>query len=293
MPRVLYSLAGTMTALALSLVAIYHLDRPANSPTAPTDAKPQATLPEINDDMPPRPAGASKAKFAEYSRVDLHVSTIGAYEYEPSAAIVSAATKHQSMVQFKRRTWYSLVPQSGSRGAPVVVLFHGANRSGLSMIDMWQEVAQAHGVVLLAPNAPSGRWPYAEPDARFIEQMLDEVNKATPIDRDEVFLFGHSNGAIYAQALLNQKTGPWRAAATHGGFATSKHLTPASDAKPYRMYIGSLEQTSPVTVARQMGQILADAGHTTDLVVIPYQTHWFYDSGPKIAADAWQWFDGL
>lgn len=300
MPKFVYSLAGMVTALALSLVIVYQFDKaammaqPAPRPAPPlvVDGEMPAEA-ETSDVMPVRSASAPKAAFTEVSRADLHVSTIGAYEYEPSARIISAATKHQTVNQFKRRTWYSVIPSGLSRPAPVVILFHGANRSGLSMLDMWQSVAREHGVVLIAPNSVGNRWPYGQPNAGFLAELLAEIAATTPIDRNRVFLFGHSSGAVYAQTMVNRKIGPWRAAATHGGFATSEHLVAAANAKPFRMYIGSLERSFPVTVARQMGQILADAGHRTELVVIPFQTHWFYDSGPKIAEDAWQWFDKL
>ena len=299
MPKFLYSLAGSLTALALSATALYQFDKAATSGRIPTtsqhvaanDSGPARTT--ISDDMPPRSASAPKAQFTEFSRVDLHVSTIGAYEYEPSERIAARANRHETVVHLKRRTWFSLLPTPRAKRAPVVILFHGADRTGLSMLEMWEAAAQRHGVILIAPNSASRRWPYGQPNAGFLETMLTEVDATMPIDRDRVFLFGHSSGAVYAQAMVNQKVGPWRAAATHGGFATSKHLTPAADAKPFRMYIGSLERSFPVDTARQTGQILADAGHPTDLVVIPFQTHWFYDSGPKIAEDAWAWFSAL
>jgi hypothetical protein len=222
-----------MTALALSLGVIYHMDK--NSlPTFGRD-DPETSDTEANDVMPQRPAGAPVARFAEFSRVDLHEPTIGAYEYKPSVGISAVATKHQTATRQGQRSWYSFAPPTRSQPSPVVILFHGAGRSGLSMIDMWQSVARKYGVVLIAPNFLRKRWPYTQPGAHFIEQILDEMNEKSPVDRNKIFLFGHSSGAVYAQALVNRRTGPWRAAATHGGFATSEYLSPAGQAKPLRM----------------------------------------------------------
>lgn len=291
MPNFIYSLAGTITALAISLGVIHFID--SRSPTTSGKETSGASETKTADAMPNRPASSPAAQFTEFSRPDLHVDTIGPYEYEPSVGIRTTAHKHRTGAQHGQRTWYSFIPNTQAKPLPVVILFHGAGRTGLSMIDMWQGVARKHGVILIAPNSASKRWPYSQPNAQFIEHLLDEVDEETTIDRNRVFLFGHSSGGVYAQVLVNRKTGPWRAAATHGGFATSEHLSPAAQAKPLRMYIGSLEQSFPTAPARQMGQFLAEAGHKTDLVIIPFQTHWFYDSGPKIAEDSWKWFSTL
>ncbi|MEM8755732.1 MAG: dienelactone hydrolase family protein, partial [Pseudomonadota bacterium] len=113
------------------------------------------------------------------------------------------------------------------------------------------------------------------------------------IDRSRVFLFGHSNGGVYAHILTNRTSGPWRAAATHGGFAPAQFLQAPAEAKPFRMYLGTAEHIFPPDAAEAVGRAMAKAGHAVDLVIIPYHTHWFYDAGPKIADDAWGWFEGI
>lgn len=60
-----------------------------------------------------------------------------------------------------------------------------------------------------------------------------------------------------------------------------------------RAYIGDADQTVGLADVRQSVADLARNGSDSTLVVIPGHTHWFYDIGPQIADDAWQWFTRL
>ncbi|MGB0507235.1 MAG: hypothetical protein ACPGGK_13650 [Pikeienuella sp.] len=130
-----------------------HLSRGPKPPAKPEGDLPKNSLTEFANVMPPRAAAAAPASFTEFSRTDLHEPTIGAYVYEPKIAVGAAVGWHQISTRNGQRYWYSFIPRSLRQLPPVVVLFHGAGRSGLSMIDMWQSTARKHGIVLIAPNS--------------------------------------------------------------------------------------------------------------------------------------------
>ena len=76
----------------------------------------------------------------------------------------------------------------------------------------------------------------------------------------------------------------------HAGYAPLNLISPASDAKPVRFYLGSRDHIFSSDGAKAVGYKLAESGHEAELVIIPGHSHWFYEAGPKIADDAWKWF---
>jgi predicted esterase len=210
------------------------------------------------------------------------------YEYAPSAGIVRASGDHRTA----GLAWRSLLP-SGDAPAPVVVLLHGAGRDGLSMLDMWQRVGRTQSLVLIAPEARGKTWAADDLTATRVAAMLDAVAATRAIDRDAVFLFGHSDGARHAAFLANRGIGPWRAVALHGGYGPPSEYRANPGAPPLRLYLGERDHIFSVAGARASATALASAGHETELHLIPGHTHWFYEIGPELAADAWRWFAGM
>lgn len=208
------------------------------------------------------------------------------YEYTPSAEITRQSPRQNAA----GLTWRSLVPP-GDTPAPVVVLLHGAGRDGLSMLDMWQRVGRTRSIVLLAPEARGKTWAEVDLSEAWIAAMLDRVAETRAIDRARVYLFGHSDGARLAARLLNRGIGPWRAAALHAGYGPPDAYLPTPEARPLRLYLGERDHIFSVEGARAAAAALAAAGHETELHLIPGHTHWFYEIGPALAADAWRWFD--
>ena len=97
----------------------------------------------------------------------------------------------------------------------------------------------------------------------------------------------------YAAFLVNRGIGPWRAAALHGGYGPPDQYRPTPEAPPLRLYLGERDHIFSVEGAQAAAAALAAAGHDTELHLIPDHTHWFYEIGPNLAADAWGWFNRL
>lgn len=210
-------------------------------------------------------------------------------EFEPSQVTRNLSTKHIAFDGVIPRVWYEFAPETQGE-MPLIILFHGAGRDGLSQVEMWKDLATREGVALLAPNSLGNSWSLDDPSPQFIVQLVAKMASVHKIDMSRVFLFGHSDGAAYALFLLNRTQGPWRAAALHAGYVPLKFLKPPQMAKPYRLYMGEYEQIFSIDEARQIGKSLASQGYGDELVVIPQHDHWFYDIGPQIADDAWKWF---
>lgn len=225
-------------------------------------------------------------RLAETNRYDLFVPYSGNPEYSVPENTVRAATAHR----IGARRWHSYRPDANHGSYPVIMLFHGARRSGLSMVDMWRDTADRQGLFLIALDGKGQNWSTENVSPSILHNILSEAEVVAPIDLERVYLFGHSNGARYVQTLLNQAEGPWRAAAVHGGFSDAATAIIPINPKPIRFYLGTRDHIFPSDSARSVAHALAAKGHPVDLQFIPNHTHWFYDVGPMIAADAWDWF---
>lgn len=184
-----------------------------------------------------------------------------------------------------------LFPPGARTGAPraAIVLFHGANRRGQSMIDMWEQAARIGDILLIAPDSldPQG-WSWEADGPEFVTSILGRIGETYPLDPTRIYLFGHSAGARLAIRLANRSDGPWTAAAVHAGIPQSSEIRPAKRPRPITVFVGSDDHLYPMEMVRRSAAALADAGHPVDLVEITGHTHWYYAIGPRLSRLAWE-----
>lgn len=226
--------------------------------------------------------------FAKVRRTTIESRRPSGYTYAPSQEVKELAVRQQH----RSGSWFQYIPD-GTTPAPLVILFHGSGRNGLSMLDMWKDVAQQEDVILLAPNAQGRSWEKSDFTTTSLDRMLETTEEFRPIDRSRIYLFGHSNGGSFVTLLVNHFQGPWAAGATHGGFASAEHISASFNAKPFRIYLGEQDKIFGQSAAEKTGHTMARAGHSVTLQVIPNHSHWIYEIGPRIARDSWSWFRSL
>lgn len=105
---------------------------------------------------------------------------------------------------------------SPERPAPMALLLHGSGDRGQTMIRAFQELADEHGVILLAPDALDYSWdimvaganlrgvtrvPQWGPDVDRIDAALQEAFSAYAVDPERISLIGFSDGAGYGLSL--------------------------------------------------------------------------------------------
>ncbi|MCI4065789.1 phospholipase [Micromonospora sp. R77] len=95
------------------------------------------------------------------------------------------------------------VPAGGDGAYRLVVLLHGAGGSARQGLDLLLPLADAHRLLLLAPQATASSWDLIVegygPDVRRIDGLLDTLFARYPIEG--VALGGFSDGASYALSL--------------------------------------------------------------------------------------------
>lgn len=211
--------------------------------------------------------------------------------YTPSEASRGESRLRQIGIWPLRSSWYEWVPAEIPPKA-VVVLLHGTGRDGLSVLDMWRETARAHDLLLIAPNGAGQGWSTTRP-AR-IEAIVRAATEAHGVAPTGLFLFGHSDGAVLAQAVLNAADpGIWAGAALHAGYLDAGKIGTGRNGAPLRLWLGTEDHLFSPAGARHSLQRMAAIGHPAELVLVSGHTHWFYDIGPQIAANALDWFSSL
>ncbi len=99
------------------------------------------------------------------------------------------------------------VPASYSPGspAPLVLTLHGAGGSGHRSLPRLQPLADAAGLLLLAPDSRDRSWDVVlggfGPDVEFVQRALDLVFARYAVDLARLVAEGFSDGASYALTL--------------------------------------------------------------------------------------------
>src|SRR4051812_24394536 len=104
------------------------------------------------------------------------------------------------------RAWVR-VPGTPERpaAAPVLVALHGAGGSASDMLALIGDVADRHGVLVLAPQSTRGTWDVIlggyGPDVRLIDAALSALLAGYLVDPARLAICGFSDGASYAGSL--------------------------------------------------------------------------------------------
>jgi predicted esterase len=91
------------------------------------------------------------------------------------------------------------------RPAPLLVMLHGAGGSASDVMSIVADSAEAHGVIILAPDSRGVTWDviredYGE-DVAFLDRALGAVFRTGMIDPAHIAIAGFSDGASYALSL--------------------------------------------------------------------------------------------
>ena len=106
------------------------------------------------------------------------------------------------------RDSYLYVPTTyrADRPAPLVLLLHGAGGHARQGLDLLRSLADAAGLLLLAPASRDHTWDLLVdrrygPDAAIIDQALEQTFSRYAIDPVRLAIGGFSDGASYALSL--------------------------------------------------------------------------------------------
>src|ERR1051325_5768277 len=57
----------------------------------------------------------------------------------------------------KTRAYYLYVPSTVKDSAPLIVMLHGSNRTGVTLVEKWKDYAKKEGIIIAGPDATDRR----------------------------------------------------------------------------------------------------------------------------------------
>jgi poly(3-hydroxybutyrate) depolymerase len=203
-------------------------------------------------------------------------------------------TKELITSQGKTRAYYLYVPSTLKSGspAPLIVTLHGSNRTGVTLVEKWKDLAKKEGIILAGPDAADLRgWGSPQDGPDFLRDLIEELKTKYSIDAKRVYLFGHSAGAVFALEMSLMESQYFAATAIHAGDLPKDRANLIQMAKrkiPMSIQVGDSDEYFPVKAVRETKEALKAAGFPVELTEIPNHDHWYYDQASKFNQTAWE-----
>ena len=218
---------------------------------------------------------------------------------KPNAAPVYTAPKGKFDVKpftfDGRRRQYHAYRSRGVATAPtsVLLMLHGAKRTGASMVDMWRAMADTHNILLVAPDShPGDTWDPNIDTPAFVQATIDHAKNEYGVGDVPVYGFGHSAGAILMTLLSFRGEGLFKRVAVHAGYLNAETADRSRaytfDKPPLAHFLGQNDHIFNVADAEACAGKLATYGQDVRLYVLRDHTHWYYDIAPFINNHAWK-----
>ena len=157
---------------------------------------------------------------------------LGYFGYSPAPEVPrlsGALTRGTMTVGGLERTYRTYVPRGLAKGAPLVVVMHGAGENGAQIrIETgygFERLADQHGFAVVYPNAYEGYWNVCNivgdvsanglniDDVGFLTGMVDKLVSEIVVDPGRVFAAGSSRGGFMAFRLALEAPSRFRAVA--------------------------------------------------------------------------------
>jgi poly(3-hydroxybutyrate) depolymerase len=192
----------------------------------------------------------------------------------------------------KTRAYYLYVPSTVKASTPLIVMLHGSNRTGVTLVEKWKDYAKREGIILAGPDATNLRgWASPQDGPDFLRDLVEELKSKYPINPRRVYLFGHSAGASFALHMSLMESQYFAATAIHAGALTNEDMELIALAKrkiPISIQVGDSDEFFPLKAVRATRDALKNAEIPVELIEIKDHDHWYYDQASKFNQTAWE-----
>lgn len=182
--------------------------------------------------------------------------------------------------------------QASSNKRPAILLLHGAQRTGASLVERWREVADRNNVILIGPHANPG-WNAGTDGQGFLTDVLKDAAKKYNIDTSRIYLFGHSMGGNMALIMAVTNQNQFAAIGVHAGDIPPEIYNIVEQPKrktPLIIVNGTQDRGFPIQSVRRTAKVYADNGFDVELYIFNKHGHWYYDIAPAINDLVWDYF---
>ncbi len=193
----------------------------------------------------------------------------------------------------KTRVYYLYVPSTIKAGTPtpLIVTLHGSNRTGITLVEKWKDLAKKEGIIIAGPDATNLQgWGSPQDGPDFLRDLVESLKEKYPINSKRVYLFGHSAGAIFSLEMSLMESQYFAATAIHAGALSNDTMQLIDMAKrkiPISIQVGDSDNYFPLTIVRATRDALSKGGFTVELKEIAGHDHWYYDQAAKFNQTAW------
>lgn len=212
-----------------------------------------------------------------------------------SAHASEKIVKESFVSQGRRHTYYLFVPAKigPTAAVPMILMFHGSGRNGLSVVEKWADLAAQEGIILVGPDAQnSQRWGVPEDGPDFLRELVEALKAKYSVNPRRIYLFGHSAGAVFALNLSMFESEYFAAVAVHAGsWREDKEFQVIDYAKrkaPLAIFVGDSDAFFPLTSVKATNDALRARGFPIEVTIIKGHNHWYYDLASEINRNAWE-----
>jgi predicted esterase len=189
------------------------------------------------------------------------------------------------------RTFYAFVPNNEGP-LPLVLLLHGSGRNGQIMVDAWKDLAAREHFILAAPDAyDPAFWQSDFDPPEFLHAVVDQVEAKHAVDRNRIYLFGHSAGAVYSLLLALLDSQLYAAIALHAGALQPdqfKFFANADRRMPIAILVGDRDPFFSLERVTATKNEFEANGFSVELIIIPFHDHNYYVISDEVNGKAWE-----
>ena len=211
-----------------------------------------------------------------------------------SAIAKDDITKELITSSGKARAYYLYVPSTikAESPAPLIVMLHGSNRTGVTLVEKWKDYAKKEGFIIAGPDATDLRgWGSPQDGPDYLHDLVEELKSKYRINPRRVYLFGHSAGAAFALRMSLMESQYFAATAIHAGALPDDDMELIDLAKrkiPISIQVGDSDEYFPLKIVRATRDALKGKEFPVELIEIANHDHWYYDKAAKFNQTAWE-----
>ena len=212
-----------------------------------------------------------------------------------SAHASEKIVKERFVSQGKSHTYYLFVPANlpPTPAVPMILMFHGSGRNGLSVVEKWADLAAKEGIILVGPDAQDYQgWGGTAGGANFLRELVEALEAKYPINPRRIYLFGHSAGAVFALTFSMLESEYFAAVAVHAGsWRNDKEFQVINYARrkvPLAIFVGDSDPFFPLISVKATNDALRSRGFPIEVTIIRGHNHWYYELAPEINRIAWE-----
>jgi poly(3-hydroxybutyrate) depolymerase len=219
-------------------------------------------------------------------------------------AATSGIQKESLTFEGRKHTFYLFIPDTPSVNVavPLIVLLHSVGQGAPSLANPWSTLASKEGLILLAPEAANRLgWDIRDDHPDFFRELIESVKAMHALDPRRVYIFGQSNGGVYALTLALLESRYFAAVAVHaaalcspqGDFlpCSSKDLDQmiegATRKIPVALWSGTFDRQIPLQRAQGSEIILEEHGFPVELHAMPGRTQNYYEHADEVDEAVW------